>query len=137
MPSKTNRNQFIYFPEADSGEQKSAEAEDSAEKADADDSQSSETEATPTTAEESNEDTDAADSKEADADDSKEGDKSEEKPDDDQSSENDEVAIKKREISESHEITTKSYPVDDLLLVNERVLKCFFLMKFRFRFCFY
>lgn len=52
MPSKTNRNQFINFPEADSGEQKSTEAEDSAEKADADKSQNSETKATPAIANE-------------------------------------------------------------------------------------
>lgn len=105
--------------DADSGEQN--DDEDSGEKdAAADKDQSSETEASPTDAEDSKEDTDAADSKEAD------DSKSEEKPDDEQSSENDanddgddEPAIKKREIGENREVTTKSYPVDDLLLESE------------------
>lgn len=85
----------------------------------ADNDQSSEAEASPTDAEDSKEDTDAADSNEAD------DNKSEEKPDDEQSSENDdnddgddEPAIKKREVGENREVTTKSYPVDDLLLVR-------------------
>lgn len=105
--------------DADSGEQN--DDEDSGEKdAAADKDQSSETEASPKDAEDSKEDTDAADSKEAD------DSKSEEKPDDEQSSENDanddgddEPAIKKREIGENREVTTKSYPVDDLLLESE------------------
>lgn len=107
---------------ADSGEQN--DDEDSGEKdAAADNDQSSETEASPTDAEDSKEDTDAADSKEADSNEADDN-KSEEKPDDEQSSENDddgddEPAIKKREIGENREVTTKSYPVDDLLLESE------------------
>lgn len=60
LPSKTNRNQFINFPEEDTGEQKSTEAEDSGKKADADKSQSSTTEATTaTTANEDKSETEA------------------------------------------------------------------------------
>jgi len=106
--------------DGDSGEQKD-DADDSGENGDAatdnDESGETKTEATSTNAEDSKEDDDSADSKEADKDDD---DKSAEKSDDDDSSENDDdAAIKKRDVGESREITTKSYPVDDLLLESE------------------
>lgn len=127
-------NLFIEDTE-DSGEQK-ADDGDSGEKTDdaSNDEQSNEVEATKA---DSKEDDDKTDSKEADKDDDKDDDdndskqddgkddddkdddKDDSKQDDDQSTEDvDEPAtIKKRATSESREITAKSYPVDDLLLV--------------------
>lgn len=62
-----------------------------------------------------NQDSKEGDSKEDD-DDSKQNDK-DDGDDDDSNEANESPSIKKRSVSESHEITAKSYPVDDLLLV--------------------
>lgn len=119
-------NLFIEDTE-DSGEQK-ADDGDSGEKTDDASNDDESTEAEPTKAD-SKEDDDETDSKEADKaddkdddDNDKDDDKDDSKQDDDQSSEavDEPAAIKKRAASESREITAKSYPVDDLLLVCMR-----------------
>lgn len=64
--------------------------------------------------------TDDDDSKEADSkQDDKDDDKDDSKQDDDDDSSEatEDAPIKKRSVSESNEVVTKSYPVDDLLLV--------------------
>lgn len=58
---------------------------------------------------------DKADDKEDDTDDK--DDKDDSKQDDDDSSEATEEPIKKRDVSSSNEVTTKTYPIDELLLV--------------------
>lgn len=63
-------------------------------------------------------------------DDSKEADKADDnddsKQDDDESSETTEEPIKKRDVSANQEVTTKTYPIDELLLVR---FKSFILLK--------